>query len=97
MPHDYKARVKYGLGQNPNRTPSEHQPIPARIGTKMGGAPTPTWYHWFDPQPNIYCVVLIWKRAWDHVSAAKRRTRKSKDVARPCAMLAMLRARDARA
>ena len=25
------------MGQNPNRTPSEHQPIPSKIGSKMGG------------------------------------------------------------
>ena len=36
------------MGQNPkpNRTPSEHPNPTTKIGSKMGGAPTPKWYHW---------------------------------------------------
>ena len=35
-------RFGYGCGSNA-RTPSEH---PNLQSTKMGGAPTPKWYHW---------------------------------------------------
>ena len=32
-----------------SRTPSEHQPIPTKIGSKLGGDPFPRWYPWFSP------------------------------------------------
>ena len=31
------------MGQNPNRTTSEHPNPTTKIGSKMGGAPTPKW------------------------------------------------------
>ena len=37
------------MGQNPNRTPSEHPNPTTKIRSKMGGAATPKWYHWFWP------------------------------------------------
>ena len=33
------------MGQNP--VPLVNIPIPTKTGSKMGGAPTPKWYHWF--------------------------------------------------
>ena len=37
--------IHLAMGQHPNRTPSEH-PIQSLLKwTKMGGAPTPKWYH----------------------------------------------------
>ena len=43
LAHPNLARIwAMAMGQNPNRSPSEHQPIPTKIGSKMGGAPS----HW---------------------------------------------------
>ena len=40
------------MGQNPGYPPV-NIPIPTKIPTKMGGAPTPKWdFMGFDPQPN---------------------------------------------
>ena len=39
--------LQMAMGQNPNRTRSEHPNPTTKIGSKMGGAPTPKWYHWF--------------------------------------------------
>ena len=40
------------MGQNPNRTPSEHPNPTTKIPPKMGGAPAPKWEPiGFDPQP----------------------------------------------
>ena len=68
-PHEYPAqrflrglagawlaceRQSKAMGQNPNRTPSEH-PIPTNIGSKIWvvNSPTPKWDPiGFDPQPN---------------------------------------------
>ena len=36
-----------------SRTPSEN-PIPTKIGSKMGGAPTPNGTIGFDPQPCVF-------------------------------------------
>ena len=41
------------MGQNPNRTPSEHPNPTTKIGSKMSGAPTPKWYHWFFTHSHI--------------------------------------------
>ena len=39
------------MGQNPNRSPSEHPNPTTKISSKMAGAP-PKWYPiGFDPQP----------------------------------------------
>ena len=35
------------MGQNQKPVPPVNIPIPTKIGSKMGGAPTPKWYHWF--------------------------------------------------
>ena len=43
------------MGQNPNRPPSEHPNPSTKIGSTMGGAPTPKWYPiGFDPQPCVH-------------------------------------------
>ena len=39
------GRNSMAMGQNP--VPAVDIPIPTKIGSKMGGAPTPKWYHWF--------------------------------------------------
>ena len=42
------------MGQNPNRTPSEHPNPTTKIKPKMGGAPTPKWDPIdFDPQQHV--------------------------------------------
>ena len=38
--------IDMAMGQKTNRTPSEHPNPTTKIGSKMGGAPTPKWYHW---------------------------------------------------
>ena len=43
--------TKMAMGQKP--VPPVNIPIPTKIGSKMGGAPTPKWDTiGFDPQPN---------------------------------------------
>ena len=42
----FGTRVAYvAMGQN--HVPPVNIPIPTKIGSKMGGAPIPKWYHWF--------------------------------------------------
>ena len=41
------ATPQMAMGQNPNRTPSEHPNPTTKIGSKMGDAPISKWYHWF--------------------------------------------------
>ena len=49
-------------GQNPNRAPSEYPNPTAKIGSKMGGANTPKWYHWhlFARLSRILDMDFIW-------------------------------------
>ena len=42
-----------GNGHGSNPVPPVNIPIPSKIGSKMGGAPTPKWAPiGFDPRPN---------------------------------------------
>ena len=50
--HTFSLCCYMAMGQNPNRTPSEH-PNPHKIPTKMGGAPAPV--KGFDPPPFVCC------------------------------------------
>ena len=38
--------------------PAVNIPIPTKIGSKMGGAPTPKWYHWF---VLTHSQVFLWE------------------------------------
>ena len=61
------------MGQNPNCTPSEHPNPTTKIGSKMGGAPTPPKkgsQNGFDRQPvDFLWVVATW--LIDRVSSAR--------------------------
>ena len=56
------------MGQNPNRTPSEHpsDSIPTKIGSKMGGAPTPK-------RPKIVPLVLTHRKGTTGGSRTKNK------------------------
>ena len=43
------------MGQDPNHGPFEHPNPTTKIGSKMGGAPTPKWdpINGIDPQPHL--------------------------------------------
>ena len=52
-----------GHGSKP-RTPSEHHPIPTKIGSRMGGAPIPKWdLIGFEPWPNLGDGGIFWQKA----------------------------------
>ena len=48
------------MAQNPNRlAPSEHPNPTTKIGSKMGGAPTPNGTIGFDPQPCVWSPPFV--------------------------------------
>ena len=52
------------MGQNP--LPPVNIPIPTKIGSKMGGAPTPKWdTTGFDPQSSL--PEGSWKLPWNRL------------------------------
>ena len=50
------------VGPNPNRTPSEHQPIPTKVGFKVGGEFT---------YPKMVALVLKWLKTWGLMKVSK--------------------------